>query len=174
MSEHRRGVVEDAWSESRDEAAVFALHHPEGDGAEMEGSSASTPGDGVEKMDVSPEKSQFSAGPDQAMLAHHDAKSPGDFGDDVTESQNAIFRGAKPANSSTEEAANFQELEKEEARETEEEKALQMEQAGSSELGKEAGVFHPKTGYASKFFQWLQKIKFVMRAAVKGERSQVS
>lgn len=174
LSEHRHGVVEDAWSESRDEPTVFTLRHPEGDGAEMEGSSESPPGDGVEKMDVSTENSHFSAGPDQTMLAYHDAKSPGDFEGDVTESQHAIFRAAKLANSSTEEAANFQDLEKEEAREAVEEKAFQMEQAGSSGLGKEAGVFHPETASASKFFRWLQKIKFLMRAAVKGECSQVS
>ncbi|XP_035748123.1 protein ELYS isoform X1 [Egretta garzetta] len=129
-SEHHHGVVEDAWSESRDKPTLFTLRHPEGDGAEMEGSSESTPGDGLEKMDVSKDNSNFSAGSDQTTLEYHDAKSPGDFEDDV------IFIAAQPANSSTEEAADFQEVEEEEAVE---EKPFQMEQAGSSELGEEAG-----------------------------------
>uniref|UniRef100_A0A8C8A633 AT-hook containing transcription factor 1 n=1 Tax=Otus sunia TaxID=257818 RepID=A0A8C8A633_9STRI len=132
-SEHHHGVVEDAWSESRDKATLFTLRNPEEDRAEMEESSESIPGDGVEKMDVSKENSNFSVGSDQTTLEYHDAKSPGDFEDDV------IFIAVKPANSSTEETDDLQESEKEEDRAMVEEKPFQMEQSDSSELRKEAG-----------------------------------
>ncbi|KAM9298630.1 protein ELYS isoform 2-T3 [Morus bassanus] len=132
-SEHHHGVVEDAWSESRAQRTLFTLSTPEDDRAEMEESSESIPGDGLEKMDVSKENSNFSARSDQTTLEYHDAKSPGDFEDDV------IFIAAKPANSSTEETADFQELEKEEGSEMVEEKPLQMEQPDSSELRQDAG-----------------------------------
>ncbi|KAM9608442.1 protein ELYS-like [Morphnus guianensis] len=127
-SEHHHGVVEDAWSESRDKPTLFPLSNPEDDGAEMEES-----GDGLEKMDVSKENSNFSARSDQTALEYHDAKSPGDFEDDV------IFIAANPANSSTEETADFEELEKEGDSEIVEEKPFPMEQPGSSELRKAAG-----------------------------------
>lgn len=123
-------MVEDAWSESRDEPTVFPLSNPEEDGAEVEES-----GDGLEKMDVSKENSNFSARSDQAALEYHDAKSPGDFEDEV------IFIAANPANSSTEETANFEELEKEEDSEIVEEKPFPMGQPESSELRKAAGMF---------------------------------
>ncbi|XP_075002695.1 protein ELYS-like isoform X2 [Calonectris borealis] len=132
--EHHHGVVEDAWSESRDETTLFTLSNPEDDRAEMEESSEMEEfGDGLEKMDVSKENSNFSARSDQTTLEYHDAKSPGDFEDDV------IFIAAKAANSSTEETANFQESEKEEDSEVVEDKPFQMEQPDSSELRKEAG-----------------------------------
>ncbi|XP_049687459.1 protein ELYS-like [Accipiter gentilis] len=127
-SEHHHGVVEDAWSESRDEPTLFPLSNPEEDGAEVEES-----GDGLEKKDVSKENSNFSARSDQAALEYHDAKSPGDFEDEV------IFIAANPANSSTEETADFEELEKEEDSEIVEEKPFPMEQPDSSELRKAAG-----------------------------------
>lgn len=123
-SEHHHGVVE----ESRDEPTLFPLSNPEEDGAEVEES-----GDGLEKMDVSKENSNFSARSDQAALEYHDAKSPGDFEDEV------IFIAANPANSSTEETADFEELEKEEDSEIVEEKPFPMGQPDSSELRKAAG-----------------------------------
>ncbi|KAM9273242.1 protein ELYS isoform 1-T1 [Cariama cristata] len=132
-SEHHHGVVEDAWSESRDKPPLFSLNIPEDDHTEVEESSESIPGDGLEKMDVSRENSNFSARSDQTTLEYHDAKSPGDFEDDV------IFIAAKPANSSTEETADFQELEKEENSAMTEDKPLQMEQPDSSELRRAAG-----------------------------------
>ncbi|KAM6084876.1 protein ELYS-like [Theristicus caerulescens] len=132
-SEHRHGVVEDAWSESRDKTTPLTLSNPEDDRAEMEESSESIPGDGLEKMDASKDTSNFSARSDQTPLEYHDAKSPGDFEDDV------IFIAAKPANSSPEESAGFQEPGKEEDSEVVEEKPFQMEQPDSSELRKEAG-----------------------------------
>ncbi|XP_051469981.1 protein ELYS [Apus apus] len=131
-SEHHHGVVEGAWFESRDKPALFTLSNPEDDHAEMEESAESIPGDGLEKIDVSNENSNFSARSDQTTLEYHDAKSPGDFEDDV------IFIAAKPANSSTEEAADFQESEKEEDGEMSEDKPFQLEQPDSSEL-REAG-----------------------------------
>ncbi|NXL33259.1 ELYS protein, partial [Glaucidium brasilianum] len=73
-SEHHHGVVEDAWSESRDNATPFTLSNPEEDRAEMEESLESIPGDGVEKMDVSKENSNFSVRSDQTTLEYHDAK----------------------------------------------------------------------------------------------------
>ncbi|XP_009463157.1 PREDICTED: protein ELYS, partial [Nipponia nippon] len=132
-SEHRHGVVEDAWSESREKTTLSTLSNPEDDRAEMEESSESIPGAGLEKMDASKETSSFSARSDQTTLEYHDAKSPGDFEDDV------IFIAAKPANSSPEESAGFQELGKEEDSEVVEDKPFQMEQPDSSELRKEAG-----------------------------------
>ncbi|XP_072713835.1 protein ELYS-like [Ciconia boyciana] len=132
-SEHHHGVAEDAWSESRDKPSLFTLSNPEDDRAEMEESSEGIPGDGLEKTDVSKESSSFSARSDQTTWEYHDAKSPGDFEDDV------IFIAAKPANSSTEEAANFQESEKEEDSEMLEDKPFWTEQPDSSEPRKEAG-----------------------------------
>ncbi|KAM7118482.1 protein ELYS-like [Ciconia maguari] len=132
-SEHHHGVVEDAWSESRDKPSLFTLSSPEDDRAEMEESSEGIPGDGLEKTDVSKESSSFSARSDQTTWEYHDAKSPGDFEDDV------IFIAAKPANSSTEEAANFQESEKEEDSEMLEDKPFWTEQPDLSEPRKEAG-----------------------------------
>ncbi|XP_074945450.1 protein ELYS-like [Phalacrocorax aristotelis] len=131
--EHHHGVTEDAWSESRAQATLFTLSNPEDDGAEMEESSESIPGDGLEMMDASKENSNVSARSDQTTLEYHDAKSPGDFEDDV------IFIAAKPANSSTEETADFQELGKEEDSEMVEEKPFQMEQPDSPDLREEAG-----------------------------------
>ncbi|XP_069634150.1 protein ELYS-like [Haliaeetus albicilla] len=127
-SEHHHGAVEDAWSESRDKPTLFPLSNPEEGGAEVEES-----GDGLEKTDVSKENSNFSARSDQAALEYHDAKSPGDFEDEV------IFIAANPANSSTEETADFEELEKEEDSEIVEEKPFPMEQPDSSELRKATG-----------------------------------
>uniref|UniRef100_A0A8C5T427 Protein ELYS n=1 Tax=Malurus cyaneus samueli TaxID=2593467 RepID=A0A8C5T427_9PASS len=100
-------------------------------------SSESICGGDLEKMDVSKENSNFSVRSDQTTLEYHDAKSPGDFEDDV------IFISAKPANSSTEETADVQELEKEEESEMVEDESFQMEQPDPSELRTEAGVFHP-------------------------------
>ncbi|XP_074436040.1 protein ELYS-like [Larus michahellis] len=108
---HHRGVVEDAWSESRAKPTLLTLSNPEDDRAETEESSESIPGDGLEKMDVSKENSNISARSDQTTLEYHDAKSPGDLEDDV------IFIAAKAAHSSTEETAHFQEFEKEEGSE---------------------------------------------------------
>ncbi|KAM6407339.1 LOW QUALITY PROTEIN: protein ELYS-like [Pluvialis apricaria] len=136
-SEHDLGVVEDAWSESRDKTTQFTLSNPEDGCAEMDESSESIPGDGLEKKDVSKEKGNFSPRSDQTTLEYHDAESPVDFEDDV------IFIAAKPANSSMEETADVQESEKEEDSEMVEEKPFQMEQPDSSELRKETSVFHP-------------------------------
>uniref|UniRef100_A0A8C4UZN5 AT-hook containing transcription factor 1 n=1 Tax=Falco tinnunculus TaxID=100819 RepID=A0A8C4UZN5_FALTI len=133
-SEHHCGVVEDAWSESRDKTTLFTLSYPEDHHAEMEESLESISGDGLEKMDVSKENSNFSVVSDHTTLEYHDAKSPGDFEDDV------IFIAAKPANSSTEETGDFQELEKEEDSDIIENKPSQIEQPDSSELRKEAGA----------------------------------
>lgn len=135
-SEHHHGVVENAWSESRDEMTLFTLSSPEDNHAEMEGSSESIPGDGLEKKDVSKENSDFSVRSDQTTLEYHDAKSPGDFEDDV------IFIAAKPANSSTGETTDFQESEKEEDSEMDEDKPCQVEQPDSSAVKRE-GMFHP-------------------------------
>ncbi|KFV93553.1 Protein ELYS, partial [Eurypyga helias] len=73
-SEHYHGVVEDAWSESRDKPTLFALSSPEDECAETEEPSESIPGDGWEEMDVSKEKSNSSARSDQTTLEYHDAK----------------------------------------------------------------------------------------------------
>uniref|UniRef100_A0A803VUG1 AT-hook containing transcription factor 1 n=1 Tax=Ficedula albicollis TaxID=59894 RepID=A0A803VUG1_FICAL len=107
-SEHHHGLVEDAWSESRAKPTLFTLSNPEDDRVELQGSLESIPGGDLEKMDVSKENSNLSVRSDQTTLEYHDAKSPGDFEDDV------IFIAAKPANSSTEETVDVQELEKEE------------------------------------------------------------
>ncbi|XP_069708633.1 protein ELYS-like isoform X2 [Phaenicophaeus curvirostris] len=132
-SECHHGLVQDAWSENRDKPTLFTLSNLEDGRAEMEESSENIHGDGLEKMDVSKENSNFSARSDQTTLEYHDAKSPGDFEDDV------IFIAAKPANSSAEENANFEESEKEENNEIIEDKPFQMEQPDSWELRKEAG-----------------------------------
>ncbi|NWU58398.1 ELYS protein, partial [Dromas ardeola] len=71
---HHCGVVEDDWLESRAKTTLFALSSPEDDHAEMEESSESIPGDGLEKMDVSKENSNNSARSDQTTLEYHDAK----------------------------------------------------------------------------------------------------
>uniref|UniRef100_A0A8B9CPG3 AT-hook containing transcription factor 1 n=1 Tax=Anser brachyrhynchus TaxID=132585 RepID=A0A8B9CPG3_9AVES len=134
-SENHRGLVEDAWSECRDKTTLFTLRNPEDGHAEMEESLESTPGDGLEKTDVSKENSNVSARSDQTTLEYHDAKSPGDFEDDV------IFIAAKPANSFTEETADFQEPEREDHGMVED-KPFQIEKTDSSELRKETGVFH--------------------------------
>ncbi|NWT49275.1 ELYS protein, partial [Chroicocephalus maculipennis] len=73
-SHHHRGVVEDAWSESRAKPTLLTLSNPEDDRAETEESSESIPGDGLEKMDVSKENSNISARSDQTTLEYHDAK----------------------------------------------------------------------------------------------------
>uniref|UniRef100_A0A8B9T5C7 AT-hook containing transcription factor 1 n=1 Tax=Anas platyrhynchos TaxID=8839 RepID=A0A8B9T5C7_ANAPL len=132
-SEHHRRLVEDAWSECREKTPLFTLRNPEDGHAEMEESLESTPGGGLEKMDVSKENSNVSARSDQTTLEYHDAKSPGDFEDDV------IFIAAKPANSFTEETADFQEPERED-RGMGEDKPFQIEQTDSSEPRKEAAV----------------------------------
>ncbi|XP_010165527.1 protein ELYS, partial [Antrostomus carolinensis] len=134
LSEYHHEVEEGAWSESREKTTLFSLSNPEDDCTEMEEYSESIPGDGLEKMDVSKENSNFSARSDQTTLEYHDAKSPGDFEDDV------IFIAAKPANSSTKEPTCAQELEKEEDGEMVENKLFQMEQPDSSELKIEAGL----------------------------------
>uniref|UniRef100_A0A803VS13 AT-hook containing transcription factor 1 n=1 Tax=Ficedula albicollis TaxID=59894 RepID=A0A803VS13_FICAL len=136
-SEHHHGLVEDAWSESRAKPTLFTLSNPEDDRVELQGSLESIPGGDLEKMDVSKENSNLSVRSDQTTLEYHDAKSPGDFEDDV------IFIAAKPANSSTEETVDVQELEKEEESEMVEDKPLQMKQPDPSGRRKEAGVFCP-------------------------------
>ncbi|XP_008935120.1 PREDICTED: protein ELYS [Merops nubicus] len=133
-SEYHHGAMENAWSESRDKTTPCTLSNPEDSHAEIEESSESMPGDDLEKMDVSKENSNFSARSDQTALEYYDAKSPGDFEDDV------IFIAAKPANSSTEEPANFQESEKEEDGEIVEDTPFQMEQPDASELREQAGM----------------------------------
>ncbi|KAJ7416008.1 protein ELYS-like protein [Willisornis vidua] len=133
-SEHHDDMVEDAWSESRGKTTLFTLNNPEEDNhAELQESSENISGGDLLKMDVSKENSDFSVRSDQTTLEYHDAKSPGDFEDDV------IFIAAKPANSSTEETADVQELEKEEDSEMTEDKPFQMEQPDPSEPRKEAG-----------------------------------
>uniref|UniRef100_A0A803WDW2 AT-hook containing transcription factor 1 n=1 Tax=Ficedula albicollis TaxID=59894 RepID=A0A803WDW2_FICAL len=134
---HHHGLVEDAWSESRAKPTLFTLSNPEDDRVELQGSLESIPGGDLEKMDVSKENSNLSVRSDQTTLEYHDAKSPGDFEDDV------IFIAAKPANSSTEETVDVQELEKEEESEMVEDKPLQMKQPDPSGRRKEAGVFCP-------------------------------
>ncbi|NXD17212.1 ELYS protein, partial [Nothocercus nigrocapillus] len=130
--EHHHVVVEDAWSKSRDKTTLFTLSNPEDDHAEVEESSESITGDGLQKIEVSKENSSLSARSDQTTLEYHDAKSPGDFEDDV------IFIASKPANSSNEEDANFQESEKEEDNEVAEDKSFQLEQSDLSDLRKQA------------------------------------
>uniref|UniRef100_A0A8C3V4H2 AT-hook containing transcription factor 1 n=1 Tax=Catharus ustulatus TaxID=91951 RepID=A0A8C3V4H2_CATUS len=133
-SEQHHGLVEDAWSESRAKPTLFTLSNPGDDHAELQGSSESIPGDDLEKLDVSKENSNLSVKSDQTTLEYHDAKSPGDFEDDV------IFIAAKPGNSSTEETVDVQELDKEEEGEMVEDKPFQMKQSDLSGRRKEAGV----------------------------------
>uniref|UniRef100_A0A8C3D9V5 Uncharacterized protein n=1 Tax=Corvus moneduloides TaxID=1196302 RepID=A0A8C3D9V5_CORMO len=111
---------------------LFTLSNPGGDRAELQESLESLPGGDLEKMDVSKENSNFSVRSDQTTLEYHDAKSPGDFEDDV------IFIAAKPANSSTEQTGDVQEWEKEEETEMVEDKPFQMKQLDPSERRKEA------------------------------------
>lgn len=154
-SENHRGLVEDAWSECRDKTTLFTLRNPEDGHAEMEESLESTPGDGLEKMDVSKENSNVSARSDQTTLEYHDAKSPGDFEDDV------IFIAAKPANSFTEETADFQEPEREDHGMVED-KPFQIEKTDSSELRKETGFLEESTTECPTF---PKDGKFVFKAA---------
>ncbi|NXN94505.1 ELYS protein, partial [Rhinopomastus cyanomelas] len=132
-SEQHHGVEEDAWAENRDKAPLFTLTNPEDDCATMEESSEGTPGDGLEKKDLGKENSDFSIRSDQTTLEYHDAKSPGDFEDDV------IFIAAKPADFPTEDTPDFQESEREEDSEMVEDKPFQTEQPDSSALRIEAG-----------------------------------
>ncbi|KAJ7396413.1 protein ELYS-like [Pitangus sulphuratus] len=132
-SEHHDDMVEDAWSESRGKTTLFTLSNAGNNHAESQESSENISGGDLEKIDVSKENSNFSVRSDQTTLEYHDAKSPGDFEDDV------IFIAAKPANSSTEETADVQELEKEEDSEMVEDKAFQMDQPDPSEPREEAG-----------------------------------
>ncbi|KFZ46982.1 Protein ELYS, partial [Antrostomus carolinensis] len=74
LSEYHHEVEEGAWSESREKTTLFSLSNPEDDCTEMEEYSESIPGDGLEKMDVSKENSNFSARSDQTTLEYHDAK----------------------------------------------------------------------------------------------------
>lgn len=154
-SEHHRGLVEDAWSECREKTPLFTLRNPEDGHAEMEETLESTPGGGLEKMDVSKENSNVSARSDQTTLEYHDAKSPGDFEDDV------IFIAAKPANSFTEETADFQEPEREDHG-MGEDKPFQIEQTDSSEPRKEAGYLEESTTECPTF---PEDGKFVFKAA---------
>ncbi|XP_051639261.1 protein ELYS-like isoform X2 [Manacus candei] len=132
-SEHHDDTVEDAWSESRGKTTLFTLSNAGDSHAELQESSENISGGNLEKMDVSKENSDFSVRSDQTTLEYHDAKSPGDFEDDV------IFIAAKPANSSTEETADVQELEKEGDSEMTEDKPFQMDQPDPSEPRKEDG-----------------------------------
>ncbi|XP_017662069.1 PREDICTED: protein ELYS-like [Lepidothrix coronata] len=132
-SEHHDDTVEDAWSESRGKTTLFTLSNAGDSHAELQESSENISGGNLEKMDVSKENSNFSVRSDQTTLEYHDAKSPGDFEDDV------IFIAAKPANSSTEETADVQELEKEGDSEMIEDKPFQMDQPDPSEPRKEDG-----------------------------------
>ncbi|NXA56228.1 ELYS protein, partial [Nothocercus julius] len=72
--EHHHVVVEDTWSKSRDKTTLFTLSNPEDDHAEVEESSESITGDGLQKMEVSKENSSLSARSDQTTLEYHDAK----------------------------------------------------------------------------------------------------
>uniref|UniRef100_A0A8C6YSR1 AT-hook containing transcription factor 1 n=1 Tax=Nothoprocta perdicaria TaxID=30464 RepID=A0A8C6YSR1_NOTPE len=132
-SEHHRVVVEDAWSKSRAKTTLFTLSNPEDDHAEGEESSEMIAGGGSQKMEASKENSSVSVRSDQTTLEYHDARSPGDFEDDV------IFIASKPANSSPEEDADFQESEEEEDNEVAEDKPFQLEQS-DSDLRKQAAV----------------------------------
>ncbi|KAM7172642.1 protein ELYS isoform 3-T3 [Macrochelys suwanniensis] len=133
-SEHNLGVqMEDTWSKDRDKISPFTLSCPEEDHAEMNESSKGIAGDVLEKMEVSKETSNFSARSDQTTLEYHDARSPGDFEDDV------IFITSKPDNSSTEGVAIIQEVMEEEGSEVVKSDPLQFEQQSSSELEKQTG-----------------------------------
>uniref|UniRef100_A0A8C3XLX9 AT-hook containing transcription factor 1 n=1 Tax=Chelydra serpentina TaxID=8475 RepID=A0A8C3XLX9_CHESE len=134
-SEHNLGVqMEDTWSKDRDKISPFTLSCPEEDHAEMNESSKGLAGDVLEKMEVSKETSNFSARSDQTTLEYHDARSPGDFEDDV------IFITSKPDNSSTEGVAIIQEEMEEEGSEVVKSEPLQFEQQSSSELEKPTGM----------------------------------
>ncbi|XP_039553619.1 protein ELYS [Passer montanus] len=154
-SEHHHGLVEDAWSESRAKPTLLTLSNPEDGRAELQESSESIPGDDLEKMDVSKENSNFSVRSDQTTLEYHDAKSPGDFEDDV------IFIAAKPANSSTEETVDVQELEKEEESEMVEDKPFQIKQPDPSGQRKEAGFVEESNAE----YHTLPEYKSVFKAA---------
>uniref|UniRef100_A0A8C8R7B3 AT-hook containing transcription factor 1 n=1 Tax=Pelusios castaneus TaxID=367368 RepID=A0A8C8R7B3_9SAUR len=131
-SEHNLRVqMEDTWSQNRDKTSPFTLSCPEGDHAEMNESSDGIAGDVLEKMEVSKETSNFSARSDQTTLEYHDARSPGDFEDDV------IFIASKPASSSAEGVAILQEEMEEEGKEMVKSKPLHFEQQISSELQKQ-------------------------------------
>ncbi|EMP37483.1 Protein ELYS [Chelonia mydas] len=133
-SEHNLGVqMEDTWSKDRDKVSPFTLICPEEDPAEMNESSKGIAGDVLEKMEVSKETSNFSARSDQTTLEYHDARSPGDFEDDV------IFITSKPANSSDEGVAIIQEEMEAEGSEVVKSEPLQLEQQTSSELEKQTG-----------------------------------
>uniref|UniRef100_A0A8C3S5Z8 AT-hook containing transcription factor 1 n=1 Tax=Chelydra serpentina TaxID=8475 RepID=A0A8C3S5Z8_CHESE len=128
-SEHNLGVqMEDTWSKDRDKISPFTLSCPEEDHAEMNESSKGLAGDVLEKMEVSKETSNFSARSDQTTLEYHDARSPGDFEDDV------IFITSKPDNSSTEGVAIIQEEMEEEGSEVVKSEPLQFEQQSSSDI----------------------------------------
>ncbi|KFW85882.1 Protein ELYS [Manacus vitellinus] len=133
-SEHHDDTVEDAWSESRGKTTLFTLSNAGDSHAELQETSENISGGNLEKMDVSKENSDFSVRSDQTTLEYHDAKSPGDFEDDV------IFIAAKPANSSTEETADIQELEKEGDSEMTEDKPFQMDQPDPSEPRKDGVI----------------------------------
>uniref|UniRef100_A0A8C3S836 AT-hook containing transcription factor 1 n=1 Tax=Chelydra serpentina TaxID=8475 RepID=A0A8C3S836_CHESE len=136
-SEHNLGVqMEDTWSKDRDKISPFTLSCPEEDHAEMNESSKGLAGDVLEKMEVSKETSNFSARSDQTTLEYHDARSPGDFEDDV------IFITSKPDNSSTEGVAIIQEEMEEEGSEVVKSEPLQFEQQSSSELEKPTGIIY--------------------------------
>uniref|UniRef100_A0A8C8R6W0 AT-hook containing transcription factor 1 n=1 Tax=Pelusios castaneus TaxID=367368 RepID=A0A8C8R6W0_9SAUR len=135
-SEHNLRVqMEDTWSQNRDKTSPFTLSCPEGDHAEMNESSDGIAGDVLEKMEVSKETSNFSARSDQTTLEYHDARSPGDFEDDV------IFIASKPASSSAEGVAILQEEMEEEGKEMVKSKPLHFEQQISSELQKQTGMW---------------------------------
>ncbi|XP_075781028.1 protein ELYS [Pelodiscus sinensis] len=133
-SEHKAGgQMEDTWSKDRDKISLFTLSCPEEDHAKVNESSEGIAGDVLEKMQVSEETSNYSVRSDQTTLEYHDARSPGDFEDDV------IFIASKPANSSTEDVAVTQEEMKEEGSEVVKSKHLQFEQPTTSELEKQTG-----------------------------------
>uniref|UniRef100_A0A8C3JB52 AT-hook containing transcription factor 1 n=1 Tax=Calidris pygmaea TaxID=425635 RepID=A0A8C3JB52_9CHAR len=161
---HHDGVVEDAWSGSRRKTTLFTLSNPEDDHAELEESSESTPGDGLEKMEVSKENSNMSARSDQTTLEYHDAKSLSDFEDDV------IFIAAKPAHSATDTTASFQESEREGGSEMVEDKPFQMEQPDSSELRKIPGVLLLK--FLSSFLFSFSYFKLQEYSAGKAQTSK--
>ncbi|NXA14783.1 ELYS protein, partial [Sapayoa aenigma] len=73
-SEHHDDMVEDAWSESRNKPALFALSNSGDDPAELQESSENISGGDLEKLDVSKENSNFSVRSDQTTLEYHDAK----------------------------------------------------------------------------------------------------
>uniref|UniRef100_A0A8C9NC48 ELYS protein n=1 Tax=Serinus canaria TaxID=9135 RepID=A0A8C9NC48_SERCA len=138
-SSHAKWTVGVSWTKMikhylETKPTLFTLSSPGEDRAELQESLESIPGDNLEKLDVSKENSNFSVRSDQTTLEYHDAKSPGDFEDDV------IFISAKPANSSSEQTVDVQELEKEEESEMVEDKPFQMKQPDYSGQRKEAAV----------------------------------